>query len=469
MKDLSIFELRKISEAYERMTSEVGNKQQFNSLEDEYPLLTDDDVLSVVNYALQNGFGQLKIAMVFSTKRPGTYGRRNTVYLDRVGFIDASKLQKIMKDGLEASDATHDLNKALGKNITKYVNDSKLKEKGKEFYSRYVDLTQNNPQYAVNWVIETRFGNEDCHGSISTLCRKVLEHYKECGIEDYLPKIAEKIVRGSKMSYGRDHSEVNMDYQVIETIRRMGDSLGLDVDCEFGEMKSDYDGDDYDMDSEYNAYITFKELHAIKELLKFVATKMFHPAVGRFAKPSDRTYEESGRKLSDILSKFSDRDITGGWYNNKIKLSRKELENDADEFNKREFRVDGAAPVARIISSQNETIEYRMDDYIYKDLSTLEKYVKDGYHCGNCWSTNGYGFFDAGEWVIGMSYFTLYGKVYPEAVNWEETLGTRSSFESEKELNVRSGMPIFEPSLKYVSNKLVIYIHPKRKDACFIA
>ena len=44
MKDLSIFELRKISEAYERMTSEVGNKQQFNSLEDEYPLLTDDDV-----------------------------------------------------------------------------------------------------------------------------------------------------------------------------------------------------------------------------------------------------------------------------------------------------------------------------------------------------------------------------------------------------------------------------------------
>lgn len=451
------------------MASEIGNKKQFSQLEEEYPLLTDSDVLSVINYAIKNGFGQIKIAIVLNMKDGEANRRgRNITYLKRIGFIDSTKLSKIEQQGLDETDVTDELDKAVGEKILKYVNDADLRERGKNLVSKYSNIAKNNPQYIVLYTIEVRFGNENCNGNVSTLCEKVLKHHSECGIDKYLPRIAEKVVRGSKMSYGRDHSEVNMNEQVMEAIRRMGDSLGLDVDCEFGEMKSDYDGDDYDMDSEYNAYMTFNELYAIKSLLKFVSTKMFHPSVGRCYRIS-RTNDDSRRQLKGIFSKLSNKDLTGGWYGNTVNLSEKELDEYANEFSSNEFRYDGAANVARIITSQNDSIEYRMDDFIYKDISELTKYVKDGYHCGNCWSSNGSGFYDAGDWVIGMSYFTLHGKVYPESIDWEETIGTRSSFEEEKELNIKSGCPIFEPSLKYVSNKIVIYIKPKNENVCFIA
>jgi hypothetical protein len=471
MKDLSIFELRKISEAYERMSSDAGNKKEFSSLEDEFPLLTDSDVLSILNYSLQNGICQIKIVLLFGTLEERTtrnrrnYSNKTRAYYNNIGYIDSSKLQKIEQHGIDENDATNDVNRAFGENITHYVNGNELKELVKEFYSGCSNIIQNNSQYKFTSSVEYIVGNKKV-GSINNICEYILQHNGEFGINRRFPDIAEKIRRGNSMTYGRDHSEVNMNYQVLESIRKMGDSLGLDVDCDFGVMKSDYDSDDYDMDSEYNAYITFNELQAIKELLKFVSTKMFHPAVGRFAKPSKT---DSGNQLNGILVNLAGKEMVGGWYSNRISLSKDELENYAKELSSREFWSEGAAHVARIVTSQNESIEYRMDEYIYKDLSTLSKYVKDGYHCGKCWSTNGYGFYDDGDWVIGMSYFTLYGKVYPESVNWEETLGTRSSFEGEKELNIRSGKPIFEPSLKYTTNKLEIYIQPKDKNVCFIA
>lgn len=468
MKDISIFELRKITEAYERMNSKTVKKQMFPSLNERFPYVSDSDVIKVINYAIDNGFGDIRIVFVIGKRymrKMKRGGDRET--FERIGYLDSSKIDKIMKSGIEETDATDDIDLSLNEKVVKYLGNSELDEEKKKFYFKYSNLFDKNQDYKTWTTIECVFDGQKCF-TPEYFFEWSMDNMGKYGIQEAFPDIAEKVKKGFSMVYGRDHSEVLMENSVLESIHKMGDSLGLEVDCEFGEMKSDYDSDDYDMDSEYNAYMSFKELYAIRQLLKFISTNMFHPAVGRFSKPV-QTKEKSIEQIKDILSKFADREISGGWYGNTLQLSKKEFDDNVDEVYCREFGSDGAANVARIITSQSETIEWRMDEYIYEDLKLLSKYVKNGYHCGNCWSSNGYGFFDDGEWVIGMSYFTLQGKVFPNAINWEETFGTRSSFESEKELNIYSGCPIFEPSIKYTTNKIVLYIHPKDKNTCFIA
>ena len=467
-----------LSEAVERPKSENIHKIKYGGLDEQFPLLSDGDCDVIVDIAEKYGLAKLWIiGQFYKIDDKSRLGRNRKTY-SKIGYVKNDVLNTSASNGqkIPFDDAiTEDIENA----VLLYPKLSSSREEisiiCKNTHDKIKSAVEIPQGYDAGCATQYLLDKKEVWG-LSPIVEKSIEIFEKNGYKALPNDIVQKIVNGRINAYGRNRDEVRLENSVLQQISKMGDSLGLDVDVDYGDLSTEGEGGEIG-DEGMLENISFKELNAIKHLLKFISSNLFHKTN---IKPIQMTtegqkdfLENKSRQVLDMFKNGKARYYQGtsyamsgnDWNSNKERgmKSSAEMVNTLDDC-----FANGFANGARIISGQNDSIDTPFDKLVPEDLSMLIEHVKDGYHTGVHWGSGNQWFYDRGDWVEGMSYFVLNGKIPLNSVNFAETASTRYEFTNENELWLLPGKPIFEPSISYHTNRLVLYIKPKDSSKIFV-